>query len=409
MSRRPSTVAALAKRSGLESDDVLLTLWDAGLEYPSGPNSEIRARDLSKAETALTLAAPKEKLKLEYWMQLSGLNREELAGRLLAEGVSISPGARRVPKGTLRKFERVVATPGRPATSLLVPKGDSASTTPPPATFVWREIGHRKSLRYLTAEQIAQIHYAIADDFFDSPDPIAPAGIRFPDLLESAAIRPQIALGEIKKYPTVELSGAALMHSLIHNHPFYNGNKRTALVAILSALDMNGYTLTCDQKDLFRWTVRVAQHKLAPANVMGDRSDIEVFEMAQWIRERARPIDKGERVITWPALKRRLIALGCDIQPTPSRGGRMQVSRQVTVQEKKFLGTRTSLQERKYSLAYGGDGRQIGKGSLKELRQILELSEEHGYDSNAFYGSEFDQVDEFIRVYRKTLARLAKL
>lgn len=355
------------------------------------------------------LAAPKEKLRVDYWMQLSGLSREQLTRKLLAEGVAIGPSARRVPKGSLRKFERLVARSGRPATSLLSPKGDTTTAAPTMTAFVWREIGHRRSLKYLTSEQIAQIHYAIADDFADTPDPIAPAGVRFPDLLESAAIRPQIALGDIKKYPTVELSSAALMHSLIHNHPFYNGNKRTALVSLLSALDMNGFTLTCDQKDLFRWTVRVAQHKLAPANISGDRSDIEVSEMAEWIRERARPIDKGERVITWPALKRRLVALGCEVQLSPNRGGRMQITRRVTVQEKKLIGTRTTVQERKYSLAYGGDGRQIGKGSLKELRQILELSEDHGYDSNAFYGSEFDQVDEFIRVYRKTLARLAKL
>lgn len=407
MSRRPTTVASLAKRSGLETDDILLGLWDAGLEYPSGPNSEIRARDLSRAEAALSLAGPKEKLKVEYWIKLSGLDRETLAKRLESEGLVLGPNARRVPKGSVRKLERLLASTGRPTTSLIPPK---ASPRPAPVeTFTFHDVGHRRSLRYLTGDQISQIHYAIADDFAGTADPIAPAGVRYPDLLESAAIRSQISLGDTKKYPTVEMSGAALMHSLIHNHPFFNGNKRTALVALLSFLDMNGFTLTCDQNDLFRWTVRVAQHKIAPSHLRGDRNDIEVLEMAEWIRQRSRPIDKGERVITWPALKRRLLALGCEVQLSPNRGGRMLIVRQVPYQEQRLLGTRTVFRERKYSLAYGGDGRQIGKGSLKELRQILELSEDHGYDSTAFYGSEFDQVDEFIRVYRKTLARLAKL
>lgn len=408
MSRRPTTVSTLARRSNLENDDVLLALWDAGVDYPSGPNSEIRARDLSRAEAALDLAAPREKLKVDYWVRLSGLSRAELTERLEGQGISIGANARRVPKGSLRKLEKAVATPGRPATTLLQPKAVEATpmTTTP---FVWREIGHRKSLRYLTADQITRIHFAIAEDFADTADPIAPAGVRYPALLESAAIRPLVALGEIKKYPTVEMAGAALMHSLVHNHPFFNGNKRTALVSLLSLLDMNAYTLSCNQNDLFRWTVRVAQHKVSPNNVSGDRTDIEVHAMAEWLRQRSRPIDKGERVITWPALKRRLVALGCEVQLNSNRGGRMQILRRLETTERRLIGTRTSIQEKKYSIAYGGDGRQIGKGTLKELRQILELDEEHGYDSNAFYGTEFDQVDEFIRIYRKTLARLAKL
>ena len=44
-------------------------------------------------------------------------------------------------------------------------------------------------------------------------------------------MRPQTGLGTIDKYPTIEQKAAALLHSLIKNHAFHNGNKRTALVA----------------------------------------------------------------------------------------------------------------------------------------------------------------------------------
>jgi death-on-curing protein len=50
-------------------------------------------------------------------------------------------------------------------------------------------------------------------------------------LLESAVLRPQTAIGELDAYPSVHEKAAALMHSLIRNHPFVDGNKRTAVVA----------------------------------------------------------------------------------------------------------------------------------------------------------------------------------
>jgi death-on-curing family protein len=42
---------------------------------------------------------------------------------------------------------------------------------------------------------------------------------------------------------------AALFHSLTKNHAFHNGNKRTALVALLSSLNRNGYHLNAEVTD----------------------------------------------------------------------------------------------------------------------------------------------------------------
>jgi death-on-curing protein len=267
----------------------------------------------------------------------------------------------------------------------------------------------RDDMRYLSADEIEQIHHQIAQDFRDTADPIAPAGVRSRELLESAAGRPGTGLGGYRKYPTIEMAAAALVHSVIHNHPFYNGNKRTALVSMLSFMDENGLVLTSSQDELFRWTVRVAGHKLGADKYTGDKSDVELQLMAQWLLQHSRAIEAGERVITFAELRRRLATFDCSVHITSNRGGRAIVERQVAVTQRSLLGSRRKVETRRVNLPYGGEGRQVARNRIKELRRELQLSDEFGIDSAAFYGLDKRPIDAFIAEYRKTLRRLARV
>lgn len=65
-----------------------------------------------------------------------------------------------------------------------------------------------------------------------------PAGLRDPDLLESALARPRnrAAYGE----PDIAELGALYAIAIAKNHPFIDGNKRTAYVAMETFLILNG-------------------------------------------------------------------------------------------------------------------------------------------------------------------------
>lgn len=64
-------------------------------------------------------------------------------------------------------------------------------------------------------------------------------------------------------YPDLWAKAAALMHSIIANHPFADGNKRTALVSAMAFLDRNGVaTEPLDEASAFDLTVGVAAGKL---------------------------------------------------------------------------------------------------------------------------------------------------
>jgi death on curing protein len=73
------------------------------------------------------------------------------------------------------------------------------------------------------------------------------AGLRDSGLLDSALQRPQnkMMYGE----PDIATLGAAYAYGIARNHPFIDGNKRTALVASFSFLYLNGYKVTTSQAE----------------------------------------------------------------------------------------------------------------------------------------------------------------
>jgi death on curing protein len=73
------------------------------------------------------------------------------------------------------------------------------------------------------------------------------AGLRDSGLLDSALQRPQnkMMYGE----PDIATLAAAYAYGIARNHPFIDGNKRTALVASFSFLYLNGYKVTTSQAE----------------------------------------------------------------------------------------------------------------------------------------------------------------
>jgi death-on-curing family protein len=266
-------------------------------------------------------------------------------------------------------------------------------------------IGHERDIRFLSVQEVEGVHMALVEDFAGDSDPIAPPGVRSQDLLASAVHRPSTALDGATKYPTVEMAAAAFLHALVHNHPFHNGNKRTALVAMLVFLDENGLVLTCDEDQLFKLVLQLAQHALAkgPRAELADR---EVLAVAMWLKENSRWIEKGDRSIPWRRLQRILMDYQCTFD-FPGGGNRINISRSVT-ERTRFLG-RLRMRVLRTQTFYGDQGREIDKNAVNKIRHDLHLDEEHGIDSSAFYDRSPISPSDFILRYRKTLKRLARL
>ena len=76
-------------------------------------------------------------------------------------------------------------------------------------------------------------------------------GIRDEGLLESALAQPEASFGGEYVHKTIYEMAAAYGFHICQNHPFYDGNKRTALIAMYTFLFVNGYRLQADKKSLY--------------------------------------------------------------------------------------------------------------------------------------------------------------
>jgi death-on-curing protein len=99
---------------------------------------------------------------------------------------------------------------------------------------------------------ILELHENSINDFGGSH------GIRDMGLLEAALARPYQTFSGNDLYPTTLEKAAALGESLIKNHPFVDGNKRTGLLAMVSFLINHQHSLTASPTDLYDFIIKIS-------------------------------------------------------------------------------------------------------------------------------------------------------
>lgn len=92
---------------------------------------------------------------------------------------------------------------------------------------------------------ILNIHNILIDKFGGSK------GVRDQGSLESAINRPFATFNNQDLYPSPSEKAAAILESILINHPFVDGNKRTAYVFMRLILLDNGLDLVADQADKY--------------------------------------------------------------------------------------------------------------------------------------------------------------
>ena len=109
---------------------------------------------------------------------------------------------------------------------------------------------------YPDVEDIEIMHAELLVETGGSP------GLRDRGALESAAAQPQAAFGGIDLYPSMQEKATALCFSLAKNHPFVDGNKRTAHAATLLFLRRNRCAVAGDVDEHERVILALASSEL---------------------------------------------------------------------------------------------------------------------------------------------------
>jgi death-on-curing protein len=125
--------------------------------------------------------------------------------------------------------------------------------------------------RYLTTADLLAIAHATMG---------GEALVRDEGLVDSAAARPRTTMFGAEAYPDPHQKAAALMHSVLRNHPLIDGNKRLAWVAARVFLALNGFDFTPDDD-------RATEFVLAAAAGESDDMDTLAATLRKWSRSGA--------------------------------------------------------------------------------------------------------------------------
>jgi death-on-curing protein len=123
-------------------------------------------------------------------------------------------------------------------------------------------------MKYLSVKQVLAIHARSIEQFGGDPT------IRDPGLLDSAVAQPLAGFGGKDLYPDLAEKAAALAFSLVKNHPFADGNKRTGYGALMRFLSRNNHTIIGP----------LAEHESVFLKLAASELDRDKF--LAWIRDR---------------------------------------------------------------------------------------------------------------------------
>ncbi len=114
---------------------------------------------------------------------------------------------------------------------------------------------------FLTLDEILSLHEDQIRSYGGS------GGIRDTGLLESAMGSAAATFGGEFLHHTLFEMAAAYLFGICRNHPFVDGNKRTAVAAALTFLEMNGVEINAGEDDFYALVMGVAEGRVSKAEV----------------------------------------------------------------------------------------------------------------------------------------------
>ncbi|MBD0265116.1 MAG: type II toxin-antitoxin system death-on-curing family toxin [Tolypothrix sp. Co-bin9] len=111
--------------------------------------------------------------------------------------------------------------------------------------------------RFLSISQVLDIHQDEINSFGGT------SGVRDEGLLDSALAQPQATFGGELLHPTIGEQAAAYLYHLAMNHPFIDGNKRTAFAVMDTFITLNGYSLNLSEEQAYNLVIQVVQTQIS--------------------------------------------------------------------------------------------------------------------------------------------------
>lgn len=117
-------------------------------------------------------------------------------------------------------------------------------------------------------EEVYKIHDILIERFGGSK------GIRDKGMLDAALKRPFATFDKKELYPTIVEKAAAIIESIVSNHPFIDGNKRTGYIMMRLILMQNNLDIVADQNTKYSFVISIS------------KGELNFEEIKNWIAEK---------------------------------------------------------------------------------------------------------------------------
>ncbi len=107
----------------------------------------------------------------------------------------------------------------------------------------------------ISLDEVLKIHGLLIEKFGGS------SGVRDKELLDSSIHRPFNTFDTNDLYPTTVDKAAAIFESVVKNHPFIDGNKRTGYTLMRLILLSDGFDISADEDEKYDFVITVAEGK----------------------------------------------------------------------------------------------------------------------------------------------------
>lgn len=125
----------------------------------------------------------------------------------------------------------------------------------------------------ILVEEVEKLHAFLINRFGGSH------GIRDRETLLSALSRPYQTFDGSDLYETIHQKAASLIESILINHPFIDGNKRTGYTLMRLLLLQSGFDITASQENKYEFVINIASGAFKYENILN------------WLKENTAPIN----------------------------------------------------------------------------------------------------------------------
>lgn len=246
------------------------------------------------------------------------------------------------------------------------------------------EIDYSGDRPHLNCEDVVDAHYLICDHFLRLGEGIAGYGPKDFGLLSSAVARQLASAGGVFVYSDFWDIASSLIFGLINDHPFHDGNKRTAFLSSVFFMMEHGYIPAVDIVEVENFMVDIAEFKEK------NHRNMEISEISPLFKSLFRKQDnRMSYIVTFNELQYLLGTHGCSLRE-PS-GNYINI----------YVG-----EVRVGQIGFPGWSREVSRNAISTVRKSTGLIPENGFDAQVFFKGA-DPLNVLIGMYEEPLKRLA--